>query len=108
MREWVFHQACVLRMLVYAGGSSIVSVSPFSAGEEGPASSCCITLTGRKDRGMGDFLLVPVPVGDATRWGSVTYVNDWETGRSDLSSVVLGRGEPVRSVGSDAVKGSGS
>lgn len=59
---------------------------------------------------MGDFLLRPVlvPSGDATRWGSDKYVSDWEVGRSDLSSAVLGRRVLARSVGSDAVKGSGS
>ena len=36
----VYHQAGVLRMLVYAGGSSTVSGSALSPGIEGPASSC--------------------------------------------------------------------
>ena len=72
MRRWMCHQAGVLRMFVYAGGSSTVSGSVLSAGKEGPASSCWMTLTGRKGEGMGDFLLMPVlvPSGDTTRWGS--------------------------------------
>lgn len=36
------------RMFVYAGGNSIVSGSPGLAGPSlGPASSCCMILTGR-------------------------------------------------------------
>lgn len=70
--QWECHQADVFRMLVYAGGSSTVSGSGFSAGIEGPASSCWMTLIGRKDGGKADFLLMPVlvPSGVPTRWGS--------------------------------------